>query len=51
MDERRVQEGTAMFDLGPARHAAAKDGSQARVGKHVLSEDNEGVMHVVLWNG
>ena len=39
-----------MRDVG-APHHAAEDGAQPRVGKHVLREDDEGVMHIVLGYG
>ena len=39
-----------MRDIGPAHHAA-EDRAQPRVVEHLLCEDNEGVMHIVLWYG
>jgi hypothetical protein len=39
-----------MRDIGAAHHAA-EDCAQSRVGKHLLGEDDEGVMHIVLWYG
>ena len=39
-----------MRDIGAAHHAA-EDCAQPRVGKHLLCEDDEGVMHIVLWYG
>ena len=36
-----------MRDVGAAHHAA-EDRAQPRVGKHLLCEDDEGVMHIVL---
>ena len=39
-----------MRDVGAAHHAA-EDRAQPRVGKHLLCEDDEGVMHIVLWYG
>src|SRR5271170_1281031 len=39
-----------MRDIGPAHHAA-KDRPQPRVVEHLLGEDDEGVMHIVLWYG
>ena len=34
-----------------APHHAVKDRAQPRVGKHLLCEDDEGVMHIVLGYG
>src|SRR6202162_3590923 len=39
-----------MRDIGPAHHAA-EDRAQPRVVEHLLGEDDEGVMHIVLWYG
>jgi hypothetical protein len=39
-----------MRDVGAARHAA-EDRTQPWVGKHLLCEYNESVMHIVLWYG
>jgi hypothetical protein len=39
-----------MPNVGAARHAP-KDRTQARVGKHLLCEYDEGVMHIVLGYG
>jgi len=39
-----------MRDVGAADHAS-KDRAQPPVGKHLLSEDDEGVMHIMLWYG
>jgi len=39
-----------MRDVGAAHHAA-EDRAQPRVGKHLLCEDDEGVMHIMLWYG
>jgi hypothetical protein len=39
-----------MRDAGAAHHAA-EDRAKPRVGKHLLCEDPEGVMHIVLWYG
>ena len=37
-----------MRDPGPAHHAV-EDRVQPWVGKHFLCEDDEGVMHIMLW--
>ena len=39
-----------MRDIGAARHAA-EDRLQPGGVKHLLCEDDEGVMHIVLWYG
>ena len=39
-----------MRDFGAAHHAA-EDGAQLRVGKHLLCENDEGVMHIMPWYG
>ena len=39
-----------MRDVGAAHHTA-EDGAQARVDKHLLCEEDEGVMHIVLGHG
>jgi len=39
-----------MRDAGAAQHAA-EDSAKPRVRKHLLCEDHEGVMHIVLWYG
>jgi hypothetical protein len=39
-----------MRDVGAVHHAA-EDRVQPRVGKHLLCEYDEGVMHIVLWYG
>ena len=39
-----------MGDLGTAHHAA-EDRAQPRVGKHILREDHEGVMHIMFRYG
>src|SRR5580692_5364657 len=39
-----------MRDIGAAHHAA-EDRAQPRLGKHLLCEDDEGVMHIVLRYG
>ncbi len=39
-----------MRDVGAAHHAA-EDSPQLRVGKHLLCDDDECVMHIVLWYG
>ena len=39
-----------MRDVGAAHHAA-EDRAQLRVGEHLLCDDDEGVMHIVLWYG
>ena len=46
----RIEERIAMRDVGAAHHAA-EDRTQPRVGEHLLGEDDEGVMHIVLWYG
>jgi hypothetical protein len=38
-----------MRDVGAAHHAA-EDCAQPRVGKHLLCEGSEGVMHIVVWH-
>jgi hypothetical protein len=38
-----------MRDVGAAPHVA-EDRPQPRVGKYLLCEDGEGVMHIVLWH-
>jgi hypothetical protein len=45
-----VQERIAMRDIGAARHAP-EDRANPRVGKHLLGEDDEDVMYIVLWYG
>jgi len=37
-------------DIGAVRHAA-ENRAESRVSKHFLCEDDEGVMHIVLWYG
>ena len=39
-----------MRDFGPAHHAS-EDRAQPWVVEHLLGEDDEGVMHIVLWHG
>ena len=39
-----------MRDIGPAHHAA-EDRAQPRVVEHLLGEDDEGLMHIMLWYG
>ncbi len=39
-----------MRDVGAARHAA-EDRTQSRVSKHLLCKYDEGVMHIMLWDG
>lgn len=39
-----------MRDVSAAHHAA-EDHAQPRLDKHLLCEDGEGVMHIVLWYG
>jgi hypothetical protein len=39
-----------MSDIGTARHAAEYR-AETRVGEHLLGEDNEYVMYIVLWYG
>lgn len=39
-----------MCDVGAAHHAA-EDQAQSRVGKHLLREDDESVMHIVFGDG
>src|ERR1700727_799833 len=46
----RIEERIAMRDVG-APHHAAEDLTLPRVGEHLLCEDDEGVMHIVLWYG
>jgi hypothetical protein len=46
----RIEERIAMRNLGAAHHAA-ENRAQPRVSKHVLCEDDEGVMHIVLGYG
>jgi hypothetical protein len=46
----RVEERIAMRDIGAARHAA-EDRAQPRVGEHLLCEDDEDVMYIVLGYG
>ena len=46
----RIKERIAMRDVGAAHHAA-EDRAYPRVGEHLLCEDDEGVMHIVLWYG
>jgi len=46
----RIEEGIAMRDVGEADHAV-EDRTQTRVGKHLLCEDDEGIVHIVLWYG
>ena len=36
---------------GGAAHHAAEDCAQLRAGKHHLCENDESVMHIVLWYG
>ena len=46
----RVKEGIAVIDVGTTHHAA-EDRAQPRVDKHLLCEDDESVMDIVLWYG
>lgn len=39
-----------MPDVGTSHHAP-EDRAHPRVGEHLLCEDNEGVMHIMLWYG
>jgi hypothetical protein len=39
-----------MSDLG-ATHHSAENRVKPGIGKHLLCEDDEGVMHIVLWYG
>lgn len=39
-----------MRDIGATRHTA-EDGPQPRTAQHLLCEDDEGFMHIVVWYG